>query len=616
MSRDADAAAPAAAGTTPATGPATQTTAAPLARPASTAALTQVSPGRGGTDPSAATTRRWLVAIFVIGYLLHVGWRLWLIRDLAVPAAHADEDRYLIVARALTGGAGGYSDENGAFRRTGYPLLLAPIYFFTSDPFQVYRGAQVFGIAVNALTFPLGFLFASRVLGAPRRWALGAAFVAAALPAVAFYSEFALTDSLMATLGLAWLLLVHAWLTATGRRHLLAAIGAGLVAGFVYAMHVRGTFLVLVHVLLTVVILLIRRTRLGPAAASVAAAGAAAAIDKVLKLVLGDAITIYGRSPKSDTVAALTTVDGFLRTVGGTIGQVWYLGVGTAGLGVAGLVVTIWPLLHRSELRRRMADQAEASRLLVGLAALGASLLISAGSAASLPPGHQRINYFAYPRYVHFLFPVWFLVGLIALRSAPRRRLTALAGVAGAVTLAAAALVSWQVARHPSYAFMAFDAPEVSLLSWDWSHLQVLLPTVATLLLLGLFAVAQLRIRTAVAALAALGVLAGAAMPTITEQAIKPMVTWQYLPDTPRLVRDVHLGPGDVVAMVEQTPWPWLYNHMREVYWHPLKLFKGADAPPTEANVVIGPLDWDGTRYGFRQIAVDSSHGWAVWRRG
>jgi len=103
---------------------------------------------------------------------------------------------------------------------------------------------------------------------------------------------------------------------------------------------------------------------------------------------------------------------------------------------------------------------------------------------------------------------------------------------------------------------------------------------------------------------------------------IEPMTVWQYRADTPRLVRDVHLGPGDRVAAAYQVPFPYVFNHAREVDWHRLMLYDIAQPPPADANVVIAP--WvpagngylsDGTGNGWVQIAADPFHGWAVWRR-
>src|SRR5690348_17123538 len=167
-----------------------------------TATEVPAEPTDTGESPPPARRDRtglWIIVVLVVGYLIQVGWRLYLSRHLDAPAAHADEDGYLIAARALAGGPGGPSTENSAFRRVGYPLLLSPIYWFTSNAFTVYKAAQGINAIINALVFPLAYLFGRRVLRMPSRATLVAAFAAALLPAVVFYSEFAMTDAIIAT---------------------------------------------------------------------------------------------------------------------------------------------------------------------------------------------------------------------------------------------------------------------------------------------------------------------------------------------------------------------------------------------------------------------------------
>src|SRR5262245_51361489 len=182
--------------------------------------------------PSRSRARTWVLVAIVVGYLLHVGWRIYLSRNMITPAAHADEDGYLIAARALTGGPGGITTENEAFRRMGYPMLISPVYWFTTDAFNVYRGVLILNAFLNALVFPLCFLFARRVLDLSRRAAIIGALVAATLPAVVFYSEFAMTDAVLAPIALGWLILAHQWISsATTRGRLIGALGSGAVAG-------------------------------------------------------------------------------------------------------------------------------------------------------------------------------------------------------------------------------------------------------------------------------------------------------------------------------------------------------------------------------------------------
>jgi 4-amino-4-deoxy-L-arabinose transferase-like glycosyltransferase len=582
----------------------------------------------GAREPGTTKPRRtpWLAIALVVGFLLNVAWRLWLVRDIQVPAAHADEDGYLLAARALAGGPGGYSTENTAFRRVGYPLLLAPIYWFTSNPFQVYRGAQLVDALVNALTFPLAYLFARRVFNQTRNWSLGLGLLVATMPAVVFYSQYAMTDAVLATFALAWLLLLHAWLTATtGRGRILAALGASATAGAMYVLHVRGTMVLAVHVLAVVVFALLRRTSWRLTLGALVTSALVAASDRALRGILGNNILLAGHSPRGQMVAAITTVHGALVAIGRALGQLWYLAVGTWGLGAIGLVAllaALWPLRG---LRERLLDRVTGGRLLVLLTTLTATILIAGASSASLPTDDHRINYYAYPRYIHFLFPVWLMAGVVALRVVRGRRLRTLALSAAGATLATTAVVYLEL-RSPDrgWLFMAFDMPEATFLSWQWSAIRVAQPTVAALVILGLLLVTLPRARTAGVAMTAVVALHAAVMVASVEKITKPMTADQYRPDTPLLVRDLHLGPGDKVAVSSDTLWYVPWNAMREVYWTRVVLFDSAtEEPPADANVVIAPYEryvrqqwhtWDGAPT-FRRVAVDSYHDWAVWRK-
>ncbi len=581
----------------------------------------QVTGARG--QPGLLDRRRWLVAVLIVGFAVHVLWRLFLVRDLIAPAAHADEDGYLLAARALAGGAGGYSTENMLFRRAGYPLLLAPIYWFTSDAFQVYRSAQVVNAVINAATFPLAFLFARRVFAVSRGWAVAGAFVVATMPAVAFYGQFAMADAVLATLGLGWLLLVHGWLTATTRRARLASCAAaGALAGLIDVVHVRGIMVVLAQVAMAVLFRLLRRVSWRQVGLTVLATGLAVGLDPLLKMMLRDSIITQGSSPGGQTVSAITTVNGIGRTVARLVGQLWYLIIGTWGLAAVALAVlllALWPFWPPRRLRERLVDPATGTRTLMMLTTLVTTALVALSSSMSLPTWDHRINYFAYPRYIHFLFPVWMLSGLFALRSAPSRRVVGLAGG----LLAASTTVTYAAIHYSkAYRFLPFDAPETSFLGWKWDAIQVVNPTLAGAVLFALLVIALPRRPWTAVAVTAVITLNVAVMGVSVERISKPMVVDQYRADTPRLIRDAGLHPGDVVAESTDGPWYLPYNHMREIWWTRLILFSTRhDDVPEQANVVIAPYHSDQPRNdwrpepGFRLVVADEHHGWAVWRR-
>ena len=187
---------------------------------------------------ASAREPRW-VLLLVAGWLCQAGLRAWFGRMQVMPLANPDETAYLIAARVLAGGPG--ADLSGStLYPGGYPLLITPVYWFTSNPATVYHAVLMINAAISAAIMPLGYL-ACRRLGLDRPAAYGVATVAALVPAGFFYSQYAMTDAVFPVITLAWLLATHSWLTASSARgRYAAAAGSALLAGFAYMVHSRG----------------------------------------------------------------------------------------------------------------------------------------------------------------------------------------------------------------------------------------------------------------------------------------------------------------------------------------------------------------------------------------
>ncbi len=573
---------------------------------------------------SAATTRwRALIPILLLlGFAAHVAWRLWLLREVPYVVAHADEDRYLLSARALAGGPGGFGNDTEAFRRLGYPLLLVPIYWYVEDPFRVLHIAKIIGAVANALAFPLAYLFARRFLGAGQWPALGMAFVGAALPAIVYYSEFALTDVLFAPIGLAWLLLLHGWLagrTATGR--MAAAIGAGLVVGYANLVHVRGLVMLGVHLGVVVVVLWAKHGRKLWALSSAGVAIATMAVDFVVKADLGTRVEHGGVEPEGQMTTALTTALGLVRVITDTAGQFWYLAVATGGLGAVGVVVA-WRAV------RQPGDFAK--RVMYGTI-LATTTLIGLASSAALPVD-QRVSNHAYFRYIAFLAPAWLMIGIWALvtkqfgdRLKLMMRALAVIGVVQFVLLARMGPAEW---FHP------FDTPEISFLSNSFGEFRPFKATVLAVVFLALWLMRRWAIPLGV-----LAVVCGLCMVVVNDKSIKPMIAQEYIPGS-RLVQDLGVTRNDVVETVAQVDLGSQMNHQREVTWMGVPTFDAKTGTPSpEATVVIAPwypdtgveedtekddtepkiktTHWDGTAMGWTRVYtyLNGKRQWALWRR-
>jgi hypothetical protein len=217
-------------------------------------------------DPRA---RRWGL-LLVFGWLVQAGLRAWLSRMQTVPLSTPDEEAYLIAARVLAGGVPANFSYSTLYP-AGYPLLIAPVYWFTHNPVTVYRAVLLINAPISAAVLPLAYLVGRR-LRLDRRAAYGVATAAALLPAALFYSEFAMTDAIYPVLVLGWLLCVHSWLTASSSRgRYAAAVGSALLAGYADAVHSRGLVIVVVYVALGAVIAWRRLAPRGTVAVAAAA---------------------------------------------------------------------------------------------------------------------------------------------------------------------------------------------------------------------------------------------------------------------------------------------------------------------------------------------------------
>jgi hypothetical protein len=585
------------------------TDAAPVARPAAAA--------RG--------RRRWGL-LLVAGWLVQAGLRAWLSRAQVVPLAIPDESAYLISARVLTGGVTANFSYSTLYP-AGYPLLIAPVYWFTHDPATVYR-AVLLGInaPVSALVMPLGYL-ACRRLGLERPWAFGVAMVAALLPAALFYSQYAITDAIYPVLVLAWLLAVHGWLTARSvRGQYLAAAGSALLAGYAYAVHSRGAVMVAGYVLVGVLVAwrhLVRRGTVAVAALALCLPlGAARLLNRHLSSVMypSGARTLAG-----EALIRLRSVHGAVFVLEMAAGQMWRFvldGWGVTGLGLAAACFVI--------VRRSAPDEV---RIMAGLAA-GVTLVTALTSPAALPPTQPQA--WASGRYLDGLVVVFFVVGAaVLLRSAPRRVLTYAALVVPPTLLAAIAVFAYTGGSLPTSAFGAgFVFGEPAVLTQDWTSASPLLASLVTFLLLGAavgVVVAAARVGNPgwikcahAVVLAGLGAVSLVASLQMTSHISQANVPAQERSVT-AVVTGTGLRPGQHLAIGTGLRWETWMPQAYEIWWAPLEFFNATlgAPPPTDATVVEAAwpagrpatMSWPQAPGGWKIVLEDPIDRWVAWRR-
>ena len=127
----------------------------------SVATRTRRGAAGAATASSRAAGQRWVI-LLALGdpagarWLVQVGLRLWFSRHQVMPLANPDETAYLVAARVLAGGPAADLSYSTLYPG-GYPLLITPAYWFSSDPSTVYHAVMVVrGARVTEPEFNLG----------------------------------------------------------------------------------------------------------------------------------------------------------------------------------------------------------------------------------------------------------------------------------------------------------------------------------------------------------------------------------------------------------------------------------------------------------------------------
>jgi hypothetical protein len=507
-----------------------------------------------------------------------VAIRLFLGHGRGAPAAFPDEGGYLLAARWLAGGPA--ADLSGStFYRCGYPLLLAPVFWVAHDPRTCFRLVVGINALAGAGVFPLGYA-ALRRLRLTRAQAYALAFAVALLPAAVVFGGLALTDAVLPTVVLAWLLALHSFLRSREvRPAIVAGSVASLAASYAYATHARGAVILVVHLAVLAVLAATPHVTRRPARAPVAAlpvvvsmlvtaagAGAGWALNRALRTAL------YPRGVLDlggILSSRLSSVSGLGWTVFGAAGQLWYLVVSTWGLAGLGLAATIAALV-----RRRTAP---VSRIMAA-ALLAATLGTALASSAALPDEH-RVGNFAYGRYLACVAVAYALAGVAVLA---RGRAVIAHALVAVILLGGTGLA---VAGHAGerlrdYHYIAFDFPETSFLTWDWTSLRLGTASAAAVALLALLVVLTATPRPAVTIAAGLAAFNLVAITVIC----KPWIS----------VREAITAPGPPVggvAVDQGVNWRVWIRQEYEVWWTSITFFDKSrgSVPPGTCLVIVSP---------------------------
>ncbi len=612
-----------------------------------------------GTDGGGAgrrSARRWGL-LLVAGWLVQAGLRAWFSRAQVVPLANPDETAYLITARVLAGGPG--TDLSGStLYQVGYPLLITPVYWFTHNPVTVYRAVLMINAAVGALLMPLAFV-AGRRLGLGRPAAYGAAALTATVPAGFFYSEYAMTDAIFPVVVVGWLLCVHSWLTASSvRGRYAAAVGSALLAGYAYAVHLRGLVIVVAYLACGLFILWRRLAPRWTAAAAGATLLATVGTGWALDRYLAGALYPEGaRSLTAQMATKMANVHGAINVFEMAAGQMWRVVLdswGIAGIGLVAAAAVVVRRGTRTDLR------------IMAALAVAVTVMTACTAPAALPPDQSQT--WASGRYLDGMIVTFFLIGVVVLLRASRRDiLLGFAGVVAATVVAAVVVAVYAGSSLPTSGFgYGFNFAEPAVLTQNWNQASVALATGVALGLLGVVVLGVLGARRMLGArrwgavwrrgvawrgggggvwrvgaargggAVRLAVLAGclgfAAIMTVNLVALMQMTahisqanTAAEVADTNGLVTGIGLRPGEHIAIASDVSWEVWEPLAFAVSWTSLQFFNPSEAPPADATAVEVPWPASGqgaqairpkAPAGWQIVAENQAAGWIVWRRG
>ena len=597
---------------------------------------TDAGPVTGGKVGAARrVARRWALLV-AVGWLVEFGLRVWFSRGQSVPLANPDESAYLIAGRVLAGGPATDFSYSTLYQ-AGYPLLIAPVYWFTSNATTVYHAVLVINAAISALLMPLAYVMGRR-LGLVRPAAYAVAAVTALLPAGLFYSEYALTDAIYPVLVLAWLLTEHSWLTArSARGQYAAAAGSALLAGYAYAVHSRGTVIVLSYVAVGVLVawrrLAPRRTAAAAALVLAGSVGVAWPLDRYLSSTMYPEGT---RNLSAQMASTLHSVHGAINVFEMAAGQMWRLVLdswGLAGIGLFAALTVIARPRFRADLR------------IMAALSVAVTVITAVTAPAALPSDQSQT--WASGRYLDGLIATFFVVGAVVLLRARPRFILICAGCTAVLTVLAATIVSvYAGSSLPAYSFpTGFNFGEPAVLTQNWNSASVWLATAVALGLLAVWVALALAARRwsavirgvrvsrvlrglVVAGLAAVSLVAVTQMTSHVSQAATPA----QAQSTTGFVAASGLKPGDQIAVAftvginvpttDVAYFLWAPQAF-EVSWTELEFFNPAQAPPAGVNVVEtgwpsgqpASAGWPNHPAGWRIVASGQAGGWVTWRK-
>ncbi|MGV3759162.1 MAG: hypothetical protein ACO1PW_06405, partial [Actinomycetota bacterium] len=374
-----------------------------------------------------------------------------------------DQWGYLGSARYLAGDPHPYVMPEFPYFTYGYSIVLAPLARAIRDPQQLFLAIKVVNAVLVSAVLPLLYVFCRTVLATGPRVALAAAGLGSLVPPLIAHPAMILAENLVlplvvATLLAAWLLLEDrpAW-----QRLLL-----GPAVAWLHVTHNRFAAALLVVLAFLVVVAVSGAVPRRLAAANAALLVVLLGFAQVLRDRIVAARWIHGietpQGPASDALEVLQDRHLFGEYLLVSIGQLWYLAVGTLGVGLVGIGVALWRAGGRPRPRgERLVPRPRDPERLVLLLALGMAAAVFATSAYFFTRVVNGSEGFVAGRHNDSFVPVWVAIGASFLLAPPTRaaRRGALALALVVVVLLTAALLGGRGSAALDQAYSALNVP-------------------------------------------------------------------------------------------------------------------------------------------------------------
>jgi hypothetical protein len=356
----------------------------------------------------------------------------------------------------------------------GTSVILAPLWWFSSDPSTVYRAAIIVGGLLSlAIIYPLMRLGQS--LGLTRNAAIVVGSIVALAPGHVLYANYAWSEqafSLVVAFAV-W----RGWELAR-KTTIRNSLYAGAAIGATFAVHGRGIAFAGIGGLA-----LIALTRRSVKAAVAGAAMYVAVVGSGYALFLWVSARLHGAQVRTNRTLGSLSDQSLAESIDAITAQTWYQVVGWAGLVLVGVFFLV-------SLARRGDDRVFARW---ALGCFGASLVFVGLYVAGSEPSRLRLDIHVYGRYFDGFAATLAALGLIAMvKGLTRLSATVLTAVAAVIT-GAFLLISvpnfpaggwWEPAHLPAISHMLSQVLVASDQTDPWAAIAVVLLLAVALVLM------------------------------------------------------------------------------------------------------------------------------------